>query len=85
MRFKKAKRWVLPLGHNNPMQSNRLGAERLESCSAEKDLAVLINTCLTMSQECAQMARRTVVPWLLSQQDQGNDCPSGLGPGEATP
>lgn len=58
MRFVKAKCWVLPLGHNNPMQRYKLEAEWLESCSAEKDLAVLIITCLTMSQEYTYVSKK---------------------------
>jgi len=52
MRSNKAKCQVLHLGHNNPRQRYWLGAERLESCPAEKDLRVLIN-----SWKCAQMAK----------------------------
>ena len=49
---------ILHLGHSNPMQCYRLGEERLGSCLAEKDLGVLVNSWLNMSQQCAQAAKK---------------------------
>ena len=58
MRFIKGKCRVLHMGRNNCMHQYSSGTELLDKSSAEKDLGVLVNCKLIMSQQHAPVAKK---------------------------
>ncbi|KAF4790915.1 hypothetical protein TURU_135805 [Turdus rufiventris] len=57
LKFNKGKVRLLYLGRNNPGYQCRLEVDLLESGSVEKDLRVLVDNALSMSQQCVLVAK----------------------------
>ncbi|GAB0180750.1 mitochondrial enolase superfamily member 1 [Grus japonensis] len=58
MKFNKGKCKILYLESKNPRRQYMLGATDLESSLAEKDLGVLVDTKLKVSQQCALVTKK---------------------------
>ncbi|GAB0208030.1 mitochondrial enolase superfamily member 1 [Grus japonensis] len=89
MKFNKGKSRVLHLGRNNPKHQYRLGVDLLGSSSAEKDLGVLVGNKLSMSQQCALVAKKAnsilgCIQKSVASRSREVILPPLLCPGEAT-
>ncbi|PKU43807.1 hypothetical protein llap_5873 [Limosa lapponica baueri] len=66
MKFNMPKCEVSHLGLGNPKHKYKLGGEWIDSCPEEKDLGLLVNCRLNMSQQCAQVAKKanSILAWI---------------------
>jgi len=67
MSFTKTKRRVLPFALNSPVHHYGHGAKQLKGGTEEKGLGVLVNSCLNMSQQCAQVAKKANIILVISE------------------
>ena len=58
VKFNKSKYRILHLGRSNRMHLYRLGADLLERSFPKRDLGVLVDNRLAMSQQCAFVAKK---------------------------
>jgi len=63
MKFSKGKYRILHQGRNNPTHQYRLRGDLLESSSVQRDLGVLVDDKLTMSQQWALVAKKANGIW----------------------
>ena len=63
MKYNKGKCRVLHLGKSNSTYQYSLGTELLESSVGERDLGVMVDSRMTMSQHCALVAKKAIGTW----------------------
>ena len=91
MQFNKSQGWIPPLGQSNAGHRHQLGEEQLESSPAARDLGVLVDSKLSMSQQRALAAKRAkrilgcIKRSITNQPIQRGDSPAVFSVGAASP